>query len=211
MFPVHSKWLVVILIVLIPPLAACQDSPGGNPTPAPTSPPVQATVNPDLATPQTTLADEPLQGDIPEIPSIFIVSSRQSKLALAAFLKTTSEQLDYVNPGLPDPLAPGTLVVIPPAYRPNGETLADVSKKTGIPEEILRAANPKLGDSESLEGKILAMPALYVVPADTLLSSTADTLQTSQDALLSANPELSTQEGIRQGTVLVVPPESEQR
>ena len=83
-------------------------------TPAPTA---AATPSPLLATPQVTSAEEPLQGKIPDIPNVFVVGARQSKAALAAFLKTTPDQLDWVNPGLPDPVAPGTLVVIPPVYR----------------------------------------------------------------------------------------------
>jgi LysM repeat protein len=208
MFPIHSVRFAGLLAAACLLLTACGDNPV---TPPQATPAIVATPDPRLATPVTVLADEPLQGAIPEIPSIFIVPSRQPKVALATFLKTTVEQLDYVNPGLPDPVVPGTLVAIPLTYRPAGETLAEVAQKTGVPEATLRAANPKLAEGEALEGKILAMPAIYIVPADTLLSSTVDTLQTSQDALLSANPELSDQEEIRQGTVLVVPPESEQR
>lgn len=185
---------------------------GGNANNEPkAAEPAVAPPDPAVATPQAVLAEAPL-GAIPDIPSVLIVSSRQSKVALAAFLKTTPEQLDWVNPGLPDPIIPGTLIVIPPIYRSEGEPLASVAEKTGLSEEVLRAANPRLGDADTVaDGAVLAMPALYIVPADTLLSSTAQTLETSNEALLSANPELADSEEIRAGTVLVVPPESEQQ
>ena len=129
-----------------------------------------------------------------------------------AFLKTTPDQLDGVNPGLPDPVAPGTLVVIPPVYRASGETLSDISKKTGLAEDLLRAANPQLGGKTILpEGTVLAVPALYVVTEDTLLSSAAQRLATSDQALLSANPQLAGQKAITAGTLLVVPPGKESR
>ena len=58
---------------------------------------------------------------------------------------------------------------------------------------------------------MLAVPVLYIVPEDTLLSSTAQTLETSDEALLSANPQLAGQEEITAGTLLVVPPGKESR
>ena len=58
---------------------------------------------------------------------------------------------------------------------------------------------------------MLAVPALYIVPEDTLLSSTAQTLATSDEALLSANPQLAGQEELTAGTLLVVPPGKESR
>lgn len=206
MSPLHRSYLSFALILL---LAACGNGATSAPTPAQTA---IATPDPLLATPQPVLADGPLQGQIPEIPNIFIVPARQSKPALAAFLKTTPEQLDWVNPGLADPIAPGTLVVIPPIYRMAGETLSEVSQKTGLSEELLRAANPKFVEGEtSSTGTDLAVPALYIVPQDTLLSSMAVTLATSSEALLSANPELADHDEIMAGTILVVPPESEER
>jgi len=203
MSPLHRLYRSLVLIVL---LAAC----GNGATREPAQIAI-ATPDPLLATPQPVLAEGPLQGQIPEIPNIFIVPSRQSKPALAAFLKTTPEQLDWVNPGLADPIAPGTLVLIPAVYRTSGETLSEVSQKTGLSEDLLRAANPNLKAGETLEGKVLAVPALYIVPADTLLTSTAATLATSSEALLSANPELAAREEIVAGTVLVVLPKSEAR
>jgi len=206
MFPRHMGDLSFLFALFLFLMVACGDQ--SNNQLQPTEPAV-APPDPMLATPQAVLAEGPL-GSIPDIPTILIVSSRQSKAALAAFIKTTPEQLDWVNPGLPDPIVPGTLIVIPPIYRSPGETLAAVAQKTGLPEEVLRAANPRLGNEEIVAaGKVLAMPALYIVPADTLLSSTAQTLETSNEALLSANPALANRDEIRAGTVLIVPPESD--
>jgi len=209
MSPLHRLYLAFVLVALHLLLAACGDGTTSEPPPAQTA---IATPDPLLATPHPMLAEEPLQGQIPEIPNIFIVPARQSKPALAAFLKTTPDQLDWVNPGLADSIDPGTLVVIPPIYRMAGETLSEVAQKTGLSEDLLRAANPKFIEGATpITGTVLAVPALYIVPADTLLSSTAATLATSSAALLSANPELANRDEILAGTVLVVPPESEDR
>ena len=207
--PLHRAYLSLILVAFIAVLAACGvTTPEQQPKPTPTS---AATASPLLATPQK-VAKEPLQGWIPDVPNVFVVGARQSKAALASFLKTTSDQLDGVNPGLPDPVAPGTLVVIPPVYRASGETLSDISKKTGLAEDLLRAVNPQLGGKTILpEGTVLAVPVLYVVMEDTLLSSAAQRLATSDQALLSANPQLAGQKAITAGTLLVVPPGKESR
>ena len=205
MLPMSRVLASFTLLLFLALFVAC----GENATAQPTA---QAVATPDLlqATPLPVLAEEPLQGQIPDIPTIFVVTARQSKALLATFLKTTPEQLDWVNPGLPDPLLPGTLVVIPPIYRTNGETFSEVSQKTGLPEKQLRAANPKIGATETLtKGIVLAVPPIYIVLEDTLLSSASATLQTSDDALLSANPQLAAQDKILAGSVLVVPLESE--
>ena len=218
MWLAQKSGFVVILLVFAALLAACgmtTPEPQSAPTPEQqvTPAPIAATTSsPLLATPQEASAEEPLQGKIPDIPNVFVVATRQSKATLAAFLRTTPQQLDWVNPGLPDPVAPGTLVVIPPIYRGSGETLSDISQKTGLPEDLLRAANPQLGGEPVMaEGTMLAVPVLYIVPEDTLLSSTAQTLETSDEALLSANPQLAGQEELTAGTLLVVPPGKESR
>jgi len=219
-----DRWgLLFVLFASITLIAACGGGSAKPPSPtqatvvtgSPVVPPTQITsaaVNPLLSTPRPAPPKEPLQGQIPDVPNIFIVGARQSKVALAAFLKTTPDQLDWVNPGLPDPVAPGTLVVIPPVYRASGETLSDISKKTGLAEDLLRAANPQLGGKTVLpEGTVLAVPALYIVTEDTLLSSAAQRLATSDQALLSANPQLAGQKAITAGMLLVVPPGKESR
>jgi LysM repeat protein len=204
--PAFKAYPTFILVLCLALLAGCEAQP--MPTPIAEAIPTVSPPEPILATPQLTLAEEPLKGVIPDIPDVFVVPHRQPKRALAAYLKTTPEQLDWVNPGLPDPVLPGTLIVIPPIYRTvQGETLADVAQKTGLPEEVLLTANPGRGTQEALaDGTILAVPRLAIVPADTLLSATADVLQVDMEALLSANPELAGQEQIRAGSVLVVPP-----
>jgi len=55
---------------------------------------------------------------------------------------------------------------------------------------------------------VLAVPTLYIVPEDTLLSSAAETLETSSEALLSANRSLPAVRD-RGRRVLVVPLETE--
>ena len=208
MFSRHPCHYFLYFSMLMLFLGACSSNTDDQPTP---TVPVVATPDLALATPQAVVVEGPL-GSIPDIPSVLIVSSRQSKTALAAFLKTTPEQLDWVNPRLPDPVSPGTLIVIPSIYRSEGEPLAAIAQKTGLAEEMLRAANPKLGATDTVSaGTVLAMPVLYIVPADTLLSSAVQTLETSKEALLSATPKLANSEEIRAGTVLVVPLESGQQ
>ena len=203
-------WSVAIAVSMALALSACDmQTPDQQPLSTPTT---IAATSVLLATPQMASAEESLRGKIADIPNVFIVGARQSKSALATFLKTTPDQLDWVNPGLPDPVTPGTLVVIPPVYRASGETLSDVSKKIGLAEDLLRAANPQLGGKTVLpEGTVLAVPALYIVTEDTLLSSAAQRLATSDQALLSANPQLVVQKAITAGTLLVVPPGKESR
>jgi hypothetical protein len=216
MTPLRRPYLSLILVAFIAVLAACGvTTPESQPTstPEPQAAPASIAAAPPsslLATPQKASAEEPLRGQIPDIPNVLVVAARQSKAALATFLRTTPQQLDWVNPGLPDPVAPGTLVVIPPIYRASGETLSDISQKTGLPEDLLRAANPHLGGETVLpERTMLAVPALYIVPEDSLLSSTAQRLATSDEALLSANPQLAGQQELVAGTLLVVPPGKE--
>ena len=209
MSPMHRFGLCFLPVVLLGTLTACNSGPTtrATPTQAPlsTQAPI-ATPDPSLATPPPALAEEPLQGQVVEIPSIFIVPARQSKAALATHLKTTPEQLDWANPGLPDPIAPGALVVIPPYYRTAGETPSQVSQRTGLPEELLRAANPQIGeDGELAAGALLLAPPIYIVPDDMSLSSVAAALKTNDEALLSANPALADQTGVAAGTVLVAP------
>ena len=219
MWSLYRVLLTVVLIASMTLLAVCGGSPKpSSPTQAaatspPLVPPTQATagaVNVLLSTPQPAPTAEPLLGKIPDIPNVFIVAARQSKASLATFLKTTPAQLDWVNPGLPDSVTPGTLVVVPPIYRTSGETLSEVSQKTGLPERQLRAANPQLGGIQALpSGTVLAVPALFIVPENMPLSGAANRLETTRDALLSANPELAGREEIAAGRVLVVPLERE--
>lgn len=160
-----------------------------------------------LATPHFTQVEEPLAGLIPDIPDVYVVPYRQSQQALAQTLKTTVDQLTWTNPGLPNPVGPQTLVVIPTVYRTSqGERLSDISAKTGMPETLLRAANPKINATTALsETTLVALPRLFIAPNDTLLEAAADALGTDAEALLSANPTLAGQSEIGSGIPLVVP------
>ena len=171
---------------------------------------VPAPPDPFLIPPPPVENEGPLGGTIPKIPGVYLVPSRQTKAGLAAFLRTTPEQLTWVNPRLPDPINPGTLVVIPPIYRVGpGENLSDVIKKTTLPEEVLLSANPHLSSQEALtDGTFLVVPPLYIVPSDTPVSEAAENLNLNGETLLSANPELTDQDTIQAGTVLIVPPEA---
>jgi phage tail protein X len=193
------------LLLIACTFAACNrsGSPGATPPAETVAPPL-----PGIEAPPLVSAEGPLQGGTVEIPEIWIVPSLQSKQALAAFLKTTVEQLDWVNPGLEDRVPPGTLIAIPASYRVSaGETLSAISAATGLAEDLLRAANPKLAADGLLPaGTILSMPAVVVMPEATLLGAAAESLNVSQGALLSANPELAGTEAIVAGTVLVLPP-----
>ena len=205
--PPILHWLALSILLIL--LAGCQP----NASPTPTAPPEPA-VTPDAAfpTPAFAQAEEPLQGSVPDIPSVLIVGARQSKDDLAGYLKTTVPNLEWVNPGLDDPALPGTLVVIPSVYRATqGETLSGIAAQTGLPEHELLAANPGLDAQAALgEGALLALPSLVIMPDDTLLSAAAGALATTDDALLSANPHLAGADAIRAGTLLVVPAERRQ-
>lgn len=183
----------------------------GNPSDSIANATAVPTRDPAFATPALTLSEDPLASQITSVPSVHIITARQSKSTLATFLKTTSEQLDWVNPGLPDLIPAGRLVVIPPVYRTNGETLNDVSEKTGLPIETLLSYNPNRDvDTELAEGELLTVPPLYIVPEETLVTVAAEALGTDKQALLSANPELADEPIIATGTILVVPLSNEE-
>lgn len=160
----------------------------------------------DYPDPVTAQPEGPLV-NIPSVPNVLIIASRQTHDELATFLHTTPKSLQYVNPRLPDPVPSGALVVIPPVYRSEGETLTEVSQKTALSIEVLKATNLSV-DAETIieEGMLLAVPPLYIVPENTLLSAAADALGADGETLLTANPALLDSEEILAGTVLVVPP-----
>ena len=168
-----------------------------------------ATPDPGIDPPPLPGAEGPLQGSIVEIPEIWIVPSQASKEDLAAYLKTTVEQLDWVNPGLAQRVAPGTLIAIPASYRISaGESLSAVAAITGLPEDLLHTANPNLSAVGPLPiGTVLSVPPIIIMPEATSLSATATSLNLSGAALLTTNPELAGNETIDAGTVLVLPPE----
>lgn len=185
-------------------LAACNGS--EIPTVTPTIAAI-ATPDTDIAPPPLPGAEGPLYGGMVEIPEIWIVPSLVSKEDLALYLKTTVEQLDWVNPGLEQRVVPGALIAIPASYRVSTEeTLAAISAATGLPEELLRTANPNLSAAGPLPvGTVLAVPPITIMAEATSLSATAAALNLSGSALLSVNPELAGRETIDAGTVLILP------
>ncbi|MEZ4733152.1 MAG: LysM domain-containing protein [Caldilineaceae bacterium] len=200
MHPIHSVCSSAICLILLLLITACGGNGASGETPIAT--PVEA-----LTPPRAMVAEEPLQGQRTGIPSVFIVSSRQSLADVAKFLRTTPEQLAWVNPRLGDVIMPGTLMVIPSVYRVANETLPEIAKKTGVREDDLRAYNPDLKTNEQLaEGTLLVMPRLHIILASTSLTVTAQTLGVSTDTLLSSNDMLTVQEELQTGTVLIIPP-----
>lgn len=128
----HARLAVLIALFLLNVIAACT-SPNGTtgaitPDPTATKPAPTATVappDPALA-PPADLVEQPLNGSLADVPEVWLVPSRQSKTELAAHLMTDVARLDWVNPGLPEQVPPGTLIVIPP------DVLArDVEKEDG--------------------------------------------------------------------------------
>jgi hypothetical protein len=200
-----------ILLVLLIATGCTENSPPSS-TAEPLASSDDATVvanTTPFPVPPTPLPEGPL-GGIPLVPNVLVVAARQSQAELAAFLKTTPQTLRYVNPRLPEPVPPGTLVVIPPVYRSEGETLADVAEKTGFTLEVLQAVNLAVEADAVLPAEtLLLVPPLYIVPESTPLGAAAAALGTDDGALLSANPELEGDDEILAGTVLVVPPTAE--
>ena len=118
-------------------------------------------------------------------------------------------QLDRVNPGLPDPVPPGTLVAIPFDYlMTEAKPLAGIAAETGLSKEMLFAYNPTLHNAENLlQGTRLLMPRLLIVSDETEFSATVEKLAVNQGALMQANPNLVGTEKLLSGTVLILPPE----
>lgn len=185
--------------------AAPAASPTATLTPGPVATPLLV-----LATPLPVGTEMPLQAAEVAAPETWIVPALQPKQMLAAYLKTTVEQLDWVNPGLVDPVAPGTLIAIPPSYRvSSGESLSSIATNTGLPADMLQAANPKLSATGELSpGTVLAVPPIIVMQEAVSLEAAAASLDASGAALLSANPDLANSGAIQAGTVLILPPES---
>lgn len=113
------RLVVLIALILFSIITACTppndsttatDTDAKKPIMMPT--PTMALPDPALA-PPAALIEQPLHGLPARVPEVWLVPSLQSKEALAAHLMTDVEQLDWVNPGLPAQVSPGTLVVIP--------------------------------------------------------------------------------------------------
>jgi len=162
---------------------------------------------PTLIPPTATLDEVPLGNFSSTIPDVLLVFKAQPLRDLAAYLKTTPEQLLARNPGLPDTVPIGAIVVIPDIYQVTAsQTLSAVANETGLPVEQLIATNPDLTETSVLtKGIVLRMPRLHIVYQEKALSAVADEVQTSTDVMLSANPELMEKESVQAGEVLVVP------
>jgi LysM repeat protein len=128
--------------------------------------------------PMPPAPEGPLESALVSVPEAIIVSGRQSLDDLATYYKTTPEQLRWTNPDLTDPVEPGTLVIIPAVYRTaEGETLSTVSEATGIPEQLLSAANPSITTEETLAADIvLVVPTLYIVEDEVSVNGAAEQL-----------------------------------
>lgn len=191
----HKSFLLLIFLII---LGACRGDKAAVSD--------RATPNPVLPTPLPMVAQEPLTGDVAAIPEVLIVGAGQSRARLAATLKTTDENLVRVNPRLPDPVPPGTLVVIPVDLHIDGGTLASVAIETGLSVESLAAVNPDLSVDQPLTADtILVMPTLVLIQQTIPRSAAAAQLQVDEQVLLAANPDLG--EEIVTGTLLIVPPE----
>lgn len=213
--------LLIFLLLVSSTISACARfgsfgaapaaSPAASPTTATPTRGAVATPIADLATPLPVGTEMPLQAAEVTAPETWVVPAMQPKEVLASYLKTTVEQLDWVNPGLPDLVPPGTLIAIPPSYRVSaGESLSSIATNTGLPADMLQAANPKLSATGELSpGTVLAVPSIMVMQETTSLEAAAASLDASGDALLSANPDLADSDAIQAGTVLILPPESE--
>lgn len=106
-----SRFVLAVVLMILTAFVACtsQDTTQNIAALTPTSAPPDPAIEPPPA-----IVEQPLQGAIAAIPEVWLVPSRQSKEELAAYLMTDVAQLDWVNPGLPAEVPPGTLVVIPP-------------------------------------------------------------------------------------------------
>lgn len=106
-----------------------------------------------------------------DVPEVLVTGARQSRANLAAYLKTTVENLARVNPRLPDPVPPGTLVVIPLDLVVSGGTLYSVAVETGLTVEAISAVNPDIPLNEPLAaGHVLVMPTLIIAQETVQLS-----------------------------------------
>ncbi len=92
------------------------------------------------------MVEQPLNGYKQGAPEVWLVPSLQSKLDLAAHIGVDLAQLDWVNPGLSEPVLPGTLIVVP-----RGATAYDVQPR------------PQMS-AEGIETRLAVSPSLTVSP-----------------------------------------------
>lgn len=205
----------LLFLLLIIALAGCEAAPVPTPAPAAASQAAPSTQSADLPappdpaipTPGDTPAEELLTGPGQGPPDVYVAPVETTMRVLAAFLRTSVAQLERLNPDLPDPVAGNTLVTVPLDYiTAEGETLADVAEATGLDEQIVRRANPKLGEQDILDAETrLLMPRLYIVYEATSLETIAEDIGVAPGTLLSFNPEWSGIDPLPADAVLVVP------
>jgi hypothetical protein len=106
-----SRFILIATLLILFFVTACTGQ-GATETQAD---PTEITAPPDPAIePPPAVLEQPLKGDVVDVPAVWLVPSLQSKEALADFLMIGIDQLDWINPGLPDQVPPGTLIVVPP-------------------------------------------------------------------------------------------------
>ena len=200
--------LPLFLLMLIA-LTGCGSAPVSTHAPAPSTQSAALPAPPDSAipTPPDTADEELLTGPGEGTPDVYVARAALAKADLAAFLKTTTTQLERLNPNLPDPIPADTLLTVPLDYiTGEGETLDAVAARTGLAAAILRLANPTVGSQAILPAATrLLMPRLFVVYQPTPLAEIAALLTTTPETLLAFNPEWAGVETIPADGVLVVP------
>lgn len=97
--------------------------------------------------PPADLVEQPLSGPKQDAPEVWLVPSLQSKQDLAAHIGVELAQLEWVNPGLSEPILPGTLIVVP-----SGFMAQDVSQLPLI-------------SAEGIETRLAVSSSLIVSPA----------------------------------------------
>jgi hypothetical protein len=199
---------ITIGLAVICLLAACSGdaaSPGAETSPPTATAIVEKARDASYPTPLSPPSEENLEGELASIPEVYVVPGRQPIDALARYLKTEPDQLRRVNGPLDDILLPGTVVLVPNTfYAEAGSTLSGVSAATGIPEAQLSAANPDINGLLETS-TLLAIPPLVVAQIETDVSTLAAALNTDAETLLSANPNLTDNDTIQAGTVLIAP------
>ena len=196
-------------LLLLIALTGCGSAPVATPAPAPStqSAALPAPADAAIPTPPDTADEELLTGPGEGTPDVYVARAALAKADLAAFLKTTTTQLERLNPNLPDPIPADTLLTVPLDYiTGEGETLDAVAARTGLAAAILRLANPTVGSQAILPAATrLLMPRLFVVYQPTPLAEIAALLTTTPETLLAFNPEWAGVETIPADGVLVVP------
>lgn len=145
----HNTLSSLLAFIVLTPilflLAACTMSTNRSSLVGPTDEAIVMPPDPALE-PPTELVEQPLNGFEQGAPEVWLVPSLQSKLDLAAHIGVGLAQLDWVNPGLSEPVLPGTLIVVP-----RGATAYDVLPR---PQR----------STEGIETRLAVSPSLTALP-----------------------------------------------